>query len=86
MNDYHAAIHSRLHAEADMIYGLHCFGDYLAKREGYRVHKGIDAVHYYLILKHGWLPAAVRSMNPLDLCFALEEELCVWTLPQECRP
>jgi hypothetical protein len=80
-------IHHRLHeAEAGLNYALHVFGGHLAEREGYRAHSGMDAVHYYICLKHHWTPAVVRAMHPNDLRFLLEEEMHGWTLPPEARP
>lgn len=79
--------HSRIYeAEGGLNYALHVFGDHLAKRESYRAHSGMDAVHYYLCIKHGWPPAVVRAMHPNDLRFLLEEEMAGWTLPPEARP
>lgn len=86
MNELNQATHRLLHAEADMAYHLHCFGDYLAKREGYRTHRGIEAVHYFLMLRHGWKPADLRAMHPNDLGFAMQEEMHGWTLPQDDLP
>lgn len=71
------------HAEADLKYSLARFGDHIAKREGYRENKGLDAIHFYLIQKHGWTPAAVIAMRDEHLRFALSEEMSGWTLPQE---
>ena len=49
-------------------------GDKLAEREGYSTHSGIDAVLYYLMQKHHWMPSQVRSMTLNDLHFAVSEE------------
>ena len=77
---------SRLHASAGTLnYGLVVFGDHLAQREGYKDTGGLDAVHFYLIQKHHWLPRDVRSMSFDDLQFLLREELAGWTLPAEAR-
>jgi hypothetical protein len=43
--------------EGIVMYHIECFGDYLAKREGYKSLDGIDAIHYYLIQKYSWMPA-----------------------------
>ena len=53
---------------------LYLIGDKLAKREGYSSLSGLDAVYYYLIQKHNWLPSQVKTMNVEDLNFCLEEE------------
>lgn len=86
MNDLENATHRLLKTEAELAYNLHVFGDELAKRNGYKAHKDINAVHYYLILKHHWTPEQVRSMRAEDLRFCLEEEMHGWTLPPESRP
>lgn len=77
----------RLHdAEAGLAYSLDVFGDHLAKQQSYKAGlDGLDAVRYYLMQKHHWLPREVRSMSPEDLRFALSEELAGWTLPKEAR-
>jgi len=53
---------------------LYLIGDKLAKREGYSNLSGLNAVYYYLIQKHNWLPSQVKAMNVEDLSFCLEEE------------
>lgn len=74
------------HANADITYLLDVFGDHLAKREKYNsdLH-GLDAVRYYLMQKHHWLPRDVQTMNPADMEFAMSEELAGWTLPKAAR-
>jgi hypothetical protein len=72
-------------AEGDVMYSIDCFGDYLAKREGYKNLDGIDAVHYYLIQKYKWFPSQVRALNVEDLEFLLKEEMHGWTFPAEAR-
>jgi hypothetical protein len=69
--------------EGQLAYHVDCFGNHLAKREGYKAHSGIEAVQFYLMNKHGWLPSQVRSMSHDDLRFCLEEEMSGWTLPTE---
>lgn len=68
-------------AEAEAKYNLIIFGDHLATREGYTQHKGIDALHFYLVEKHHWLPAQVRSLSDTDLLFLFAEEKKSWTVP-----
>ena len=53
---------------------LFLFADKIVKREKYKNVSGIDAVHYYLIQKHSWLPSQVKTMNSEDLALCLEEE------------
>jgi hypothetical protein len=73
----------RLHdTQGNIAYMLAVFGDHLAKREGYQTHSEMDAVHFYLVTKHHWLPSTVRSMSFEDLEFVLSEELSGWTLPK----
>ena len=68
-----------------MAYQIECFGDEIARREGYKEHNGIDAIHFYLIQKYHWLPSTVRSLSWDDLQFLLDEEMKGWTLPKEAR-
>jgi hypothetical protein len=70
-------------AEGKAMYHIACFGDHIAKREGYKSVDGLDAVHYYLVQKHNWLPAQARALNVEDLQFLLHEEMQGWTLPPE---
>jgi hypothetical protein len=72
-------------AEGFLAFSVDCFGDHIAKREKYKSHRGLDAVHFYLVGKYGWLPAQVRALNWDDLRFLLEEEMVGWTLPKELR-
>lgn len=65
-------------------YALEVFGDTLKKREGWKSDlMGLDAIHYYLVEKHHWLPSVVRAMSLEDLRFALTEEMHGWTLPKD---
>ena len=73
------------HVEGAGAFHLDCFGDYLAKREKYKSHEGIAAVHFYLVQKYRWLPAQVRALNWDDLHFLLQEEMQGWTVPKEAR-
>lgn len=78
----------RLHeANSGLDYALTLFGDQLAKREGYKspALDGLDAVHFYLIHKFGWLPRDVRAMSTEDLRFVLEEEMHGFVIPQAAR-
>jgi len=86
MNELNEARHGLHVAEGNLKYSLVVFGDHLAKREKYRSGlDGLDAVHFYLMQKHGWLPRDVRSMSDDDLRFAMSEELAGWTLPKDAR-
>ena len=62
---------------------LHLFGDHLAERESYRDLDGLEALHFYLMQKHGWKPAELRAMSYADLAFALHQELRGWQRPAE---
>ncbi|MCK5615724.1 hypothetical protein KAR91_78400 [Candidatus Pacearchaeota archaeon] len=64
-------------------YRLLIFGDYLAKRQGYKEHERLDAIHFYLIEKYHWLPSQVKSLNDEDLGFLLKEEMSGWTVPED---
>jgi len=61
-------------AQASTTEYLYSVGDKLAKREEYKNLNGIEAVYFYLVQKHHWLPSQVRSLNVDDLSFCLEEE------------
>ena len=67
------------------MYTLHRFGDHIAEREGYAKHSGLDALHFYLIAKYGWLPAQVRGLSQDDLQFLFAEEMKGWSLPEDAR-
>lgn len=72
--------HWRGHAD----YSLEVFGDSLKKSQGWKNDlDGLDAVHYYLMQKHHWLPSVVRAMSLEDLRFALTEEMQGWKLPKD---
>ena len=72
-------------AQGDSAYLLEVFGDTLAKNEGYKSLRGMEAVHYYLIRKFSWLPRDVRSMSVEDLRFVLTEDMEGWTAPKAAR-
>jgi hypothetical protein len=69
------------HLFAQRAFQTECFGDHLARREGYKALSGMDAIHFYLIEKHHWLPAQVKALNAEDLMLLLEEEMHGWTVP-----
>lgn len=86
MNERNKVRQELRNAEAGLTYSLEVFGDALAKREKYKSDlDGLDAVRYYLMQKHHWLPRDVNSMSFDDLRFALSEELAAWTLPKAAR-
>ena len=64
--------HGKLQATSTQT--VYLLGDKLAQREGYSNLSGLNAVYYYLIQKHNWLPSQVKAMNIEDLSFCLEEE------------
>lgn len=78
----------RIHLlQGEISYNLEVFGDELARRQKYRSDlDGIEAIRYYLMQKHDWLPRDVMSMSYTELDFALTEERAGWTLPKEARP
>lgn len=74
------------HAQADLAYVLTVFGDTLAKREKYKSGlRGLEAVRFFLMQTHHWLPRDVNALSDADLQFAMSEELAGWTLPKEAR-
>lgn len=64
---------------------LQRFGDQLAKRMEYKRLRGIDAIMFFLIQEHHWLPADVGHITLGDLCLLLreEEEAAGWLLPED---
>ena len=62
-------------AEGHLNYFLDLFGDHIAEREGYRPINGMEAIHFYLIHKFGWLPRDVKSMSLEDVRFVLSQEM-----------
>ena len=62
------------YAKAELAIRLYKKGDNLAAKYGYQTHRELDAVHYFIVTKFGWLPSVVRSMNNDDLFFLLDEE------------
>jgi hypothetical protein len=76
----------RLHAaQGGLAYFLDVYGDAITKREGYKSLQGMEAVHYYLIHKFGWLPRDVRSMSVEDIRFVLSEEMEGWSASKAAR-
>lgn len=72
-------------AEAGLSYSLHVYGDHIAKREKYRSIDGIEAIRFFLMQRHNWLPSVVRSLSDEDLQFCLTEEMNGWVLPEDAR-
>lgn len=86
MNEMNEARHGLHQAEGNLAYSLEVFGDDLAKTKKYKSGiDGLDAVRYYLMQKHNWLPRDVNSMSYEDLRFAMSEELAGWTLPKNAK-
>ena len=84
MDEKNANRHGLHLARASSTYYLSVFGDELAKREGYRSGlDGLDAVRFFLMQKHQWLPRDVLNMSDEDMQFAMSEETVGWTLPKE---
>ena len=61
--------------EAKTRFALARLGDHLAALNGYKEPKGLDAVYYYLVQKHDWLPSQVRCLDTNELNFLLDSEL-----------
>lgn len=81
MNELNQARHDKHVYGGKLTYSLEVFGDSLAEKHGYDGLSGLDAVRYYLMQKHHWLPRDLHSMSHDDLRFALTQELAGWTLP-----
>ncbi|MEN1941039.1 hypothetical protein WCE39_08090 [Luteimonas sp. MJ174] len=77
---------SGLHqAQGQLAYLMELFGDELAAKQGWKRLDGIQAVRYYLMQKHNWLPAQVNSMSQDDLEFAMTQEMQGWTAEKALR-
>jgi hypothetical protein len=72
--------HYILNAQLD--FHLYVFGDYVAEREGYKEHKNLDALRFYLMQKHHWSVDQVKNLGHNELRFALAEELAQWRMPK----
>ena len=72
-------------AQGNLAYYLELFGNFLAKREGYKELDGMKAIYFYLVQKYHWMPKDVRSMSVDDIRFVLSEEMVDWTAPPEAR-
>ncbi|RBO82603.1 hypothetical protein [Marinomonas aquiplantarum] len=68
----------RHEAQAEKHFQIEAFGDAIAKRENYKAHKGLDAIHFYLVQKFHWTPATARHLSFDDLEFLLKEEKHGW--------
>lgn len=58
---------------------LECFGDTLAKKNGYKGLDGMEAIWLYLIRTYHWTPAYVKSMSHEDIHLVLTQEMTDWT-------
>ncbi|MFN9645855.1 MAG: hypothetical protein ACK6BG_12235 [Cyanobacteriota bacterium] len=87
MNERNENLECYYKTEGRLAYCLAIFGDHIARREGYKSDnlQKMDAVYFYLIHKHNWLPRDVKSMSYEDLRFVLDEEMQGWSLPEEAR-
>ncbi len=85
MNESYQVLKTLEDVKAVMAYHQRVFGDFIAEREGYKRHREIDAIHFYLIQKYNWLPSVVRSLSNDDLEFLLAEEMDSWQLPSEAK-
>jgi lipopolysaccharide biosynthesis glycosyltransferase len=81
--DYYEVLRRSALLQGELDYNLIVFGDELAKRQKYKEHKGVDALHFYLIEKYHWSLSYVRSLKLEDISFLLREEMRGWTLPKE---
>jgi hypothetical protein len=78
LNEARRCIHE---AQGQLNYHLECFGDVLAKRQGYKDIDGMEAIWLYLIKTYSWTPAYVKSMNLEDIRFVLSQEMVGYTNP-----
>lgn len=74
-------IRADLHQEMGKLnYLLEKFGDYLAKQNGYKDIDGIEAVQFFLMEKHHWTPATVKTMSLEDTRWAMTQEMAGWSV------
>lgn len=82
---YYLDLYRQMLEQARIGYTLAIFGDHLADFHGYKVHKGMDAIHFYLIQKHSWTRIQILAMPPAEILFAMAEEFTLWTMPDDAR-
>jgi bifunctional pyridoxal-dependent enzyme with beta-cystathionase and maltose regulon repressor activities len=80
-SEYNAARKSLHEEEGRRAYHLALFGDHLAEEFGYVDLDGIEAVQFFLMEKHHWLPSQVKTMSYEDMLFALQMEMQGWKMP-----
>ncbi len=68
-----------------MNYYVEVFGDHISAREAYKDLYGMEAIHFYLIHKFGWLPRDVKAMSMEDIRLVLSQEMAGWSLPDEAK-
>lgn len=71
--------------DAELNAQLDVFGNQLAKQHGWSELEDDQAVRFYLLRKHHWLPSQVNSMTYAEMRFALSEELAGWLPPENVR-
>ena len=82
-NMSHDEVRLQIHIlDGKALFHLEIFGDQLAEKHGYRDLSGLEAVRYYLMQKHNWLPRDVNSMSGEELRFAMTMEMQGWTVPR----
>lgn len=59
--------------EFDLYDRLVMFGDYIAKDQRYEMVEGLEAVRFYVMERHHWLPRDVLNMSLEELDFATRE-------------
>ncbi len=71
---------------AEVAYITECFGDQLAATGKVPSDlRGREAIDYYLISTHSWLPAQVRALSWEEIQAVLHAELSGWTLSRDAR-
>jgi hypothetical protein len=74
-SEYEDAAKRKLEASGALAYQLHVRGNRLAKRLGYKKHSGMEAIYFYLVERHHWLPSQVRSLSWDDLWFLTDDAM-----------
>lgn len=72
--NYQEIAKSEARLESVIVEKLHEIGHTIASLKNYKNVDGVDAIRYYLMEKHHWLPSQVKAMSFEDLDFCILEE------------
>jgi hypothetical protein len=66
----------------DVLFNLYALGDKLASDANVSL-RGIEALHYEMVIRHDWLPSVVRELPPRDIELVFRAELDSLELPAQ---